>query len=96
MEYSDERSGRRYPAAPLRWRGDDGAPLTVAPLPGITRGDVENGARSLWRYRAALPGDLRPVSLDERRFVRFRVRRRSRHQSDDPGTGVDFAREDPP
>lgn len=49
-----------------RWRGDDGAPLTVAPRPGIGPGDVDPGVRSLWRYRAALPGDTdRPVSLGE-------------------------------
>ena len=63
--YADERSGTRYPGDPLRWRGDDGAPLTVAPLAGLTPGDVDTGVRSLWRYRAALPGDLRPVSLGE-------------------------------
>ncbi|WP_328455691.1 threonine synthase [Amycolatopsis sp. NBC_00438] len=63
--YADERSGARYPADPLRWRGDDGAPLTVAPLPGLAPGDVDTGVRSLWRYRAALPGDLRPLSLGE-------------------------------
>jgi threonine synthase len=54
--YVDERSGTRYPADPVRWRGDDGAPLTVGPLPGIGRGDIDTSVRSLWRYRAALPG----------------------------------------
>ncbi|WP_326949487.1 pyridoxal-phosphate dependent enzyme [Amycolatopsis sp. NBC_01307] len=63
--YADERSGTRYPGDPRRWRGDDGAPLTVAPRPGLTPGDVDTGVRSLWRYRAALPGDLRPLSLGE-------------------------------
>ncbi len=63
--YTDERSGARYPADPLRWRGDDGAPLTVTPLPGLRRDDVDTGVRSLWRYRAALPGGFRPVSLGE-------------------------------
>ncbi|MFD9958200.1 pyridoxal-phosphate dependent enzyme [Amycolatopsis sp. NPDC058986] len=62
----DERSGRIYPLDPLRWRGDDGAPLTVPPLRGLTRAEVDSGSRSLWRYRAALPGDIRrPVSLGE-------------------------------
>ncbi|MGW5675335.1 threonine synthase [Streptomyces sp. NPDC003860] len=72
--YVDERSGRSYPLAdPHRWRGDDGAPLSVAPLPGITRDDVDTARRSLWRYRAALPAPLAgrggdgatPVSLGE-------------------------------
>ncbi|HEY3707738.1 MAG TPA: pyridoxal-phosphate dependent enzyme [Amycolatopsis sp.] len=66
MDYVDARSDRRYPLDPLRWRGDDGAPLSVEPLPGITRADVEATTRSLWRYRAALPGGIRrPVSLGE-------------------------------
>ncbi|WP_455359802.1 threonine synthase [Streptomyces sp. SYSU K21746] len=64
--YLDERSGRTYPLDGLRWRGDDGAPLTVGPLPGITRADVDTGTRSLWRYRGALPTDIpHPVSLGE-------------------------------
>jgi len=63
--YVDERTGTRYEPDARRWRGDDDAPLTVGPLPGITAADVETGVRSLWRYHAALPGDLRPVSLGE-------------------------------
>ncbi|OMI37844.1 threonine synthase [Streptomyces sparsogenes] len=64
--YLDERSGARYPLTDPRWRGDDGAPLTVSALPGITREDVDTGTRSLWRYRAALPLDIpAPVSLGE-------------------------------
>ncbi|MFD5318989.1 pyridoxal-phosphate dependent enzyme [Streptomyces sp. NPDC127098] len=65
--YLDERSGRTYAIAPDRWRGDDGAPLTVAPLPGIGPADVDAAERSLWRYRAALPEVARPVSLGEGR-----------------------------
>lgn len=64
--YLDERSGRRYRIDDRRWRGDDGAPLSVSPLPGITRQDVDSRDRSLWRYRAALPVDIpRPVTLGE-------------------------------
>lgn len=64
--YLDPRSGRTYPLDALRWRGDDGAPLTVRPRPGIGPGSIENSTRSLWRYRAALPGAItRPVSLGE-------------------------------
>lgn len=65
MDYLDERTGRRYPLDALRWCGDDGAPLTVEPLPGITAAQIDTTTRSLWRYRAALPGDLTPVSLGE-------------------------------
>ncbi|MFF8954423.1 pyridoxal-phosphate dependent enzyme [Streptomyces sp. NPDC014894] len=65
--YLDERSGTRYPLTdPLRWRSDSGAPLSVSPLPGITRADVDTARRSIWRYRAALPVEIRePVSLGE-------------------------------
>ncbi len=64
--YLDTRSGRTYPIDAGRWRGDDGAPLTVTPSPGIGPDDVDTGVRSLWRYRAALPGGIgRPVSLGE-------------------------------
>ncbi|MET9480133.1 threonine synthase [Streptomyces sp. NPDC006638] len=64
--YLDERSGRTYPLTGRRWRGDDGAPLTVTPLPGIGRDDLDTGTRSLWRYRAALPVAVdHPVSLGE-------------------------------
>ncbi len=64
--YVDERSGASYPIDEPRWRGDDGAPLTVSALPGITPEQVDTGARSLWRYRAALPVRIdAPVSLGE-------------------------------
>jgi hypothetical protein len=64
--YVDPRAGRTYPLDPRRWRGDDGAPLTVAPQIGIGPADVDASVRSLWRYRAALPGGIeRPVSLGE-------------------------------
>jgi len=61
-----DRSGRRYPLDEPRWRGDDGSPLLVAPLPGITRDDVDRAVRSQWRYAAALPQAYeRPVTLGE-------------------------------
>ncbi|MFC0627592.1 pyridoxal-phosphate dependent enzyme [Kribbella deserti] len=64
--YVDPRSGRDYPLEVSRWRGDDGAPLTVSALPGIGPDEIDPGVRSLWRYRAALPGDIRePVTLGE-------------------------------
>jgi threonine synthase len=64
-----DRSGRRYPLEQPRWRGDDGSPLMVEPLPGITRGQIEAGIGSQWRYRAALPlpRELEPVTLGEGR-----------------------------
>ena len=60
------RDGRRYPLDEPRWRGDDGSPLLVEALPGITRDDVDTRVRSQWRYAAALPGPVRrPVTLGE-------------------------------
>ncbi|MEU5401798.1 threonine synthase [Streptomyces sp. NPDC005963] len=66
--YLDERTGDTYPLTGPRWRADNGNPLSVTPLPGITRQDVDTTVRSLWRYRAALPVDVpHPVSLGEGR-----------------------------
>lgn len=61
-----DRSGAHYAIGETRWRGDDGSPLMVSPLGGITRDDVDRAERSQWRYRAALPVCIeRPVSLGE-------------------------------
>jgi threonine synthase len=59
------RDGRRYPLDEPRWRGEDGSPLLVEPLPGITRADVDTTVRSHWRYAKALPLTLQPVTLGE-------------------------------
>ena len=64
--YLYDRSGTRYAVGEARWRGDDGTPLMVSPLGGITRNDVDRSERSQWRYRAALPLVVEhPVSLGE-------------------------------
>jgi threonine synthase len=61
-----DRAGRHYPLDQPRWRGDDGSPLLVTPLPGITRDDVACAVRSQWRYAAALPQPIDgPVTLGE-------------------------------
>jgi len=66
LAYLDPRSGRTYPLDTPRWRGDDGAPLTLTDQPGISPTDIVTGERSLWRYRAALPmGDVAPITLGE-------------------------------
>src|SRR5271163_5090337 len=36
------------------WRCDCGSHLNLAPESGMTRGEIETGEASLWRYRAAL------------------------------------------
>jgi len=59
------RDGRRYPLTEPRWRGEDGSPLLVSPLPGITRADIDHAARSHWRYARALPLALAPLTLGE-------------------------------
>ncbi|MEU5852993.1 threonine synthase [Saccharopolyspora shandongensis] len=61
-----DRTGRRYPIDEPRWCGDDGSPLLVEPLPGITRERIDSGVRSQWRYAAALAlPDTPAVSLGE-------------------------------
>lgn len=63
-----DRVGRRYPLEELRWCGDDGSPLMVDALPGISRDAIDVTTPSQWRYRAALPlPELPPVTLGEGR-----------------------------
>lgn len=65
--YLDPRSGRTFPLGQPRWRSDDGSPLLLTPLPGITRESIDRETRSLWRYRRALPfgPELAPITLGE-------------------------------
>ena len=64
--YFDPSSGALYPLDVPRWRGDDGAALLLTPGAGIGRDDIERGTRSLWRYRAALAGDIAaPITMGE-------------------------------
>ena len=64
--YLDPRTGRTYPIRIPRWCGDDHAPLLLTPLPGMTRGQIEQAERSLWRYRAAFPFAIdSPISMGE-------------------------------
>ena len=53
--YVDPLTGRHHELSERRWRSDDGNPMMVTPLPGITRDDIDPRERSVWRYRAALP-----------------------------------------
>ena len=64
--YVDPRNGALYPLETPRWRSDDGGPLLLTPGTGIGRDEIERGERSLWRYRAALAGEVaRPISMGE-------------------------------
>lgn len=50
-----DRSDRRYPLTDRRWRGDDGSPLAMSPLPGLLPAQIDVAERSLWRYQPVLP-----------------------------------------
>ncbi|GAA3979489.1 pyridoxal-phosphate dependent enzyme [Actinomadura viridis] len=61
-----DRSGRRYAVTDRRWRGEDGTPLALSPMPGLTPDRIDTSERSLWRYQAAIPVPPRHrVSLGE-------------------------------
>ncbi|MEV0251783.1 pyridoxal-phosphate dependent enzyme [Nocardia sp. NPDC050712] len=61
-----DRSGDRYELTDPRWRGDDGTPLALGALPGLTPDQIVSAERSIWRYQAAIPVDPRHrVSLGE-------------------------------
>lgn len=64
--HAEDRSGARYPLTSDRWRGDDGTPLTLSPMPAPTPETIRGKERSLWRYAAALPVEAdQRVSLGE-------------------------------
>ncbi|HWU23566.1 MAG TPA: pyridoxal-phosphate dependent enzyme [Nocardioides sp.] len=61
-----DRTGSSYALDDQRWRGDDGGPLAVSPVPGLRPDLIVDSTRSLWRYEAALPVDpAHRVSLGE-------------------------------
>lgn len=63
-----DRNGSRYPLSEPRWCGDNGSPLMMSALPGITSERIDTSERSQWRYRAALPMAVdHRVSLGEGR-----------------------------
>lgn len=64
--YFDPRNGKLYPLDVPRWCSDERTPLLVTPGAGIARDDIDGRARSLWRYRAALPVSIaNPITLGE-------------------------------
>jgi threonine synthase len=64
--YIDPFNGNLYPLDVPRWCSDDGKPLLVTPLSGISRDDIDRTTRSLWRYRAALPVEIgKPITMGE-------------------------------
>ncbi|HET6184285.1 MAG TPA: pyridoxal-phosphate dependent enzyme [Acetobacteraceae bacterium] len=73
--YLDPRSGRTYDLTAPRWCGDDGAPLLLTPLSGISRHRIDSTSPGLWRYHAALPLPVAdPVTLGEGRTPLLRRR----------------------
>ena len=66
--YLDPRSGATWPLETPRWCGDQGQPLFLTELPGITRDAIDRAAPGLWRYAAALPFRPRaPIAMGEGR-----------------------------
>ena len=64
--YLDPRTQATYPLDVPRWCGDAGQPLLLTPLPGLTRGGIDTGVRSLWRYHRALPVPVEdPITMGE-------------------------------
>lgn len=66
MNYIDAVSGATYPLDGARWCGDGGGYLNLGEAPGLTRGEIDTGVRSLWRYRKTLLVDAaQAVTLGE-------------------------------
>ncbi|MFC4376354.1 pyridoxal-phosphate dependent enzyme [Nocardia halotolerans] len=64
--YRDPVDGSEYRLDEPRWRSAAGRPLWIDPGSGLDRSDIDVAARSLWRYRAALPVVFSdPISLGE-------------------------------
>ena len=64
--YLDPRTGATFPLDQPRWCGPAHEPLLLTPLSGLTRGEIDTGTRSLWRYRAALPfAPNDPITMGE-------------------------------
>lgn len=64
--YIDPQTGKTYSITEKRWRSDDGNPMMMTPLQGISRDDIDRTSRSIWRYQAALPTNIaKPVSMGE-------------------------------
>ena len=63
--YLDPVSGALFPLDVPRWCGPGHSPLMITPLGGISRADIDGGTRSLWRFRAAFPLEVAPISMGE-------------------------------
>lgn len=64
--YLDPVTNETFPIDTTMWRAPSGRPLMMTPLPGITRGQIDQSERSIWRYGAAMPMDVEnPISMGE-------------------------------
>ena len=64
--YIDPLTARTHALTEQRWRSEDGNPMMISALPGISKADIATKERSIWRYQAALPVRIeRPVSMGE-------------------------------
>lgn len=64
--YIDPLNGKHYSLDIPRWCSDEGKPLLVTELTGISRDEIDRATRSLWRYRAALPVEIaKPITMGE-------------------------------
>lgn len=64
--YIDPVSNETFPIDTTTWRAPSGRPLMMTPLPGITRDQIDQSERSIWRYTEAMPMKVEnPVSMGE-------------------------------
>ena len=62
----DETAGGKYSIDVPRWCSDEGNPLSISGLQGITECQIDKKERSIWRYRNAFPKNIcTKVSLGE-------------------------------
>ncbi|SCY69823.1 threonine synthase [Desulfoluna spongiiphila] len=64
--YIDPQTNETFPIDKPIWRAPSGGPLMLTELPGITKGEIDTSVRSIWRYRAAFPLDVKePITMGE-------------------------------
>ncbi len=66
VRYLDLATGDSWPLDPPRWSSPARHPLSLSPMPGIGRSEIESATPGLWRYRAALPlPEAPPITMGE-------------------------------
>lgn len=64
--YIDPKTSETFPINEPIWRAPSGGPLMLTELPGITREQIDTSVRSIWRYRAAFPFEVKePITMGE-------------------------------